>query len=201
MKLKDVSLSNIGEGDKKSTNGPAWLLCVPSVRWLLFSSTAVQLGDSFTVARTKQLQRTHAGLQQQASLPHVPVTQRPTSRAPHQLCPVRQNRHPNQLPDAGQPEYGSRMQERCTCYKKKVICASWILRCNILTLVCPLTAFPKHYHNLISWGLIVLTVKWPQVSPWPFHTHSTAAESASPLTLQQNCTDTQREKPSTHSTL
>lgn len=50
MKLKDVSLSNIGEGDKKSTNGPAWLLCVPSVRWLLFSSTAVQLGDSFTVA-------------------------------------------------------------------------------------------------------------------------------------------------------
>lgn len=35
---------------QKATNGPSCLLCVPSVRWLLFSSTVERLGDSFTVA-------------------------------------------------------------------------------------------------------------------------------------------------------
>lgn len=67
-------------GWQEATNGSAWLLCEPIVRWLLFSSTAVQLGESFTVAfppsrvGTKQLYRTHAGMQQQTRLLHVPET-------------------------------------------------------------------------------------------------------------------------------
>lgn len=51
MTLKNVQYLDLILGKwQKATNGPARLLCEPSVQWLLFSSTVVQLGDSFTVA-------------------------------------------------------------------------------------------------------------------------------------------------------
>lgn len=62
-----------GGSDKKDANGPSCLLCVPSVRWLLFSSTVEQLGDSFTVAYSPPGQEQSSGTEATQGQSNRPV--------------------------------------------------------------------------------------------------------------------------------
>lgn len=152
MTLKDVSMSNIGEVTKKSRKCSCVAIICAQCAAVIICSTAVQLGDSFTVAfppsgqAHKRLQRAHAELQQQAAPPHVPVKRTLTSTdlfVPDQPCFGRTDTQTSHL---SQNKQCKKPNKHLQVIKSTSIPSSDVL------ILRSLSAFSKHYHNLTFLG-------------------------------------------------
>lgn len=147
-------------------------------------------------AWTKQRHRTHAGTKQQASLPHVPVKRTLTSRAPPRPRSGQTDERANYLAQNDQrtlKEWAPPVLE-FTGQKWAYVC---VLKWRLLKTLIPWSEFresvnchlsPNIIVTSLSWGLIVLTVKWPEVSPWPFHSYCTALRYRRPRHWTRNKT-------------